>query len=262
MSKLLTKAEFWIVVFLSAFLTYLFKFHIAELTPWPVCVLPGALLVGSYLHCDKDIIFSGNLHQAQEARETTSPIIAQKQRDEVSEQISLLRKELLAGLHRLENRELTIATPAPAGKTESSEALNTALQQIGQRDEVINRLTTVVTKGNVNMVLIRLTQALEIALALHQRISNGQSDPVESIQFIVDDLESALAGQGVEHMVIVPGTRIPDLKAGSFTAIAVVEAPSPELNGTVKEVRTRAYYINEENRIRFVSPAKLVLYKA
>ena len=262
MTKLLTKAEFWIIVFLAAFLTYLFKFHIAELTPWYICALPGGLLFGFYLYCDKDIIFAESSHQAQEAKETTSPIIAPKQRDEVSEEISLLRKELMAGLHRLESRELTITAPAPAGKTESRDALSTALQQIGQRDEVIDRLTSAVSKTNVNMVLIRLTQALEIALSLHKRISNGQGDPIESIQFIVDDLESALAGQGVEHLVIVPGTRIPDLKAGSFTAIAVVEAPSPELQGTVKEVRTRAYFINDENRLRFVAPAKVVLYKA
>jgi hypothetical protein len=136
------------------------------------------------------------------------------------------------------------------------------MKQITSRDGQIDLLTKNVNQSNIQRNLVRLTQSLEISLSLQKRIIAGQSDPAESMQFIVDDLESALAANGVEHMVILPGTKIPELKAGSFIPVTVIEAPSPELKGTVKEVRTRAYFINEENRPRFISPAKVVLYKA
>ena len=153
-------------------------------------------------------------------------------------------------------------TEVPAKLGELSGALSEAMKQITSRDGQIDMLTKNVNQANIQRNLVRLTQTLEFSLSLHKRIVAGQSDPAESMQFIVDDLESALAANGVEHMVIMPGTKIPELNAGSFIPVTVIDAPSPELKGTVKEVRTRAYFIDEENRPRFISPAKVVLYKA
>jgi len=156
----------------------------------------------------------------------------------------------------------TSAAEAPAKLGELSGALSEAMKQITSRDGQIDVLTKNVNQTNIQRNLVRLTQSLEITLSLQKRLIAGQSDPAESIQFIVDDLEAALAANGVEHLVILPGTKIPELKAGSFITVTVVDAPSPELKGTVKEVRTRAYFINEDNRPRFICPAKVVLYKA
>jgi hypothetical protein len=182
---------------------------------------------------------------------------------QIQEELSSLRKEIQSfkGISVAAPQESS-AVEVPAKLGELSGALSEAMKQISSRDTQIDLLTKSVNQSNIQRNLVRLTQTLEFSLSLHKRIVAGQSDPTESMQFIVDDLESALAANGVEHMVIMPGTKIPELKAGSFIPVTVIEAPSPELKGTVKEVRTRAYFINEENRPRFISPAKVVLYKA
>ena len=183
---------------------------------------------------------------------------------QIQEELSALRRDIKSikaspGAAAADNAP---AAEVPAKLGELSGALSEAMKQITSRDGQIDLLTKNVNQSNIQRNLVRLTQSLEISLSLQKRIIAGQSDPAESMQFIVDDLESALAANGVEHMVILPGTKIPELKAGSFIPVTVIEAPSPELKGTVKEVRTRAYFINEENRPRFISPAKVVLYKA
>ena len=181
----------------------------------------------------------------------------------IQEELAELRKDLQSfkGISvSPANNNAPAEVPAKLG--ELSGALSEAMKQITSRDGQIDLLTKNVNQANIQRNLVRLTQTLEFSLSLHKRIVAGQSDPAESMQFIVDDLESALAANGVEHMVIMPGTKIPELKAGSFIPVTVIDAPSPELKGTVKEVRTRAYFIDEENRPRFISPAKVVLYKA
>lgn len=181
----------------------------------------------------------------------------------IQEELTELRKDLQSfkGISvSPANDNAPAEVPAKLG--ELSGALSEAMKQITSRDGQIDMLTKNVNQANIQRNLVRLTQTLEFSLSLHKRIVAGQSDPAESMQFIVDDLESALAANGVEHMVIMPGTKIPELKAGSFIPVTVIDAPSPELKGTVKEVRTRAYFIDEENRPRFISPAKVVLYKA
>ena len=181
----------------------------------------------------------------------------------IQEELADLRKDLQS-FKGISVSPANDNTPAevPAKLGELSGALSEAMKQITSRDGQIDLLTKNVNQANIQRNLVRLTQTLEFSLSLHKRIVAGQSDPAESMQFIVDDLESALAANGVEHMVIMPGTKIPELKAGSFIPVTVIDAPSPELKGTVKEVRTRAYFIDEENRPRFISPAKVVLYKA
>jgi len=182
----------------------------------------------------------------------------------IQEELAELRKDLRSfkGISGTPATESAPVVEVPAKLGELSGALSEAMKQISSRDGQIDLLTKNVNQSNIQRNLVRLTQTLEFSLSLHKRIVTGQSDPAESMQFIVDDLESALAANGVEHMVILAGTKIPELKAGSFIPVTVVEAPSPELKGTVKEVRTRAYFINEENRPRFIAPAKVVLYKA
>jgi len=186
-----------------------------------------------------------------------------KQR-QILEELAALRREIRSqpASSMAPASSVDVKTSEPAKLGELSGALSEAMKQITSRDGQIDLLTKNVNQSNIQRNLVRLTQSLEISLSLQKRIIAGQSDPAESMQFIVDDLESALAANGVEHMVILPGTKIPELKAGSFIPVTVIEAPSHELKGTVKEVRTRAYFINEENRPRFISPAKVVLYKA
>lgn len=182
----------------------------------------------------------------------------------IQEELAALRQDIksLKGSSGSPAVDSAPAVEVPAKLGELSGALSEAMRQITSRDGQIDLLTKNVNQSNIQRNLVRLTQTLEFSLSLHKRIVAGQSDPAESMQFIVDDLESALAANGVEHMVIMPGTKIPELKAGSFIPVTVIDAPSPELKGTVKEVRTRAYFIDEENRPRFISPAKVVLYKA
>jgi hypothetical protein len=76
-------------------------------------------------------------------------------------------------------------------------------------------------------------------------------------------MDSALTDQGVETLEISVGARVADLPAGSFAAISVVDAPQDSLRGTVKEVRSRCYFIPEEGKKpRYIAPAKVILYRA
>jgi hypothetical protein len=159
---------------------------------------------------------------------------------------------------------MTPTTPVPEDKLgEISGALTEAMKEISRRDETIDVLTANVTRANIQRNLARLTQILEVALSLKARVSAGKSDPAGSLDFLVDDMNAALTDQGVEFLEIAPGTKVSELPAGSFAAIAVVDAPDDSARGTVKEVRSRCYFIPEEGKKpRYVAPAKVVLYRA
>ena len=137
------------------------------------------------------------------------------------------------------------------------------MKQITSRDGQIDMLTKNVNQSNIQRNLVRLTQSLEVARALQARVASQKSDPKESFDFVVDDLDSALSDQGVESMEIAVGTMVADLAAGSFAAISVVDASEDALRGTVKEVRSRCYFIPEAGKKpRFIAPAKVILYRA
>lgn len=183
------------------------------------------------------------------------------------EKLLLEVKSALAGLRQPAESEPAgrqPSAPVPEDKLEElSGALSEAMKEISRRDETIDVLTSNVTRANIQRNLARLTQILEVALSLKSRISSGKSDPVDSLDFLVDDMNSALSDQGVEFLEIIPGTKVSELPAGSFAAIAVVDAPEEPLKGTVKEVRSRCYFIPEEGKKpRYVAPAKVVLYRA
>jgi len=152
---------------------------------------------------------------------------------------------------------------APTKLGELSGALSEAMKQISSRDGQIDLLTKNVNQANIQRNLLRITQSLEVARSLQARVASGKSDAKESFDFVVDDLDSALSDQGVESMEIAIGTKVADLAAGSFAAISVVDAPDDALRGTVKEVRSRCYFIPEEGKKpRFIAPAKVILYRA
>lgn len=187
------------------------------------------------------------------------------QQRQILEELAALRREI-------KSRPASSMAPEPSfdGKTsepaklgELSGALSEAMKQISSRDGQIDMLTKNVNQANIQRNLVRLSQSLEIARALQVRLAAGKSDPKESLDFVVDDLDSALSDQGVESMEIAVGTKVADLAAGSFAAISVVEAPEDNLRGTVKEVRSRCYFISESGKKpRFIAPAKVILYRA
>lgn len=184
-----------------------------------------------------------------------------------SEKLLLEVKSALAGLRQSAESEPAgthLSAPVPEDKLgEISGALTEAMKEISRRDETIDVLTANVTRANIQRNLARLTQILEVALSLKARVSAGKSDPADSLDFLVDDMNAALTDQGVEFLEIAPGTKVAELPAGSFAAIAVVDAPDDSARGTVKEVRSRCYFIPEEGKKpRYVAPAKVVLYRA
>lgn len=182
---------------------------------------------------------------------------------QIQEELSALRKEVQSfkGISVAAPQENS-AVEVPAKLGELSGALSEAMKQISSRDTQIDLLTKNVNQSNIQRNLVRLAQSLEVARALQNRVSSGKSDPKESFDFVVDDLDSALKDQGVESMEVAVGTKVADLAAGSFAAISVVDAPEDALRGTIKEVRSRCYFISEEGKKpRFIAPAKVILYR-
>jgi hypothetical protein len=146
---------------------------------------------------------------------------------------------------------------------ELSKSLAQAMNEISKRDATISNLTANVTRSNIQRNLVRLTQTLDTACLIQARLGNGKSNANESIEFIIDDIKSSLTDQGVEFSEIKPGAYVADLPAGSFAAISVVDAPNESLKGTVKEVRSLCYFVNEENKKpRYIAAAKVILYRA
>jgi len=269
MFKLLTRKDLWVLVAFSAVIWFglpmagpsaTFSKAFASLI---LLLSLLAIALAETEQTNKDLAKPTYEENTQENQLSPTSAVHAEAQKEICAIISELREDIRAikiGSASPNQEESASETPQKLG--ELSGALSEAMKQISSRDGQIDLLAKNVNQSNIQRNLVRLTQTLEFSLSLHKRIVAGQSDPAESMQFIVDDLESALAANGVEHMVILAGTKIPELKAGSFIPVTVVEAPSPELKGTVKEVRTRAYFINEDNRPRFISPAKVVLYKA
>jgi molecular chaperone GrpE (heat shock protein) len=183
----------------------------------------------------------------------------------IQEELAELRKDIKS-IKGSPNAPATDSAPAaevPAKLGELSGALSESMKQISSRDGQIDLLTKNVNQANIQRNLLRITQSLEVARSLQARVASGKSDAKESFDFVVDDLDSALSDQGVESMEIAIGTKVADLAAGSFAAISVVDAPDDALRGTVKEVRSRCYFIPEEGKKpRFIAPAKVILYRA
>jgi hypothetical protein len=155
------------------------------------------------------------------------------------------------------------AAPSEDKLGQLSGALSEAMKEISKRDGTIDTLAANVSRTNIQRILTRISQCLEVARSLQLRVADGKSSASESFEFIVDDLHAALADHGVESLAIQAGARVSDLAAGSFAAISVVDAPTEEARGTVKEARTRSYFVSEEGKKpRYIAPAKVILYRA
>jgi len=185
-----------------------------------------------------------------------------EQRKILSE-LASLRKEIDT-LKHIPAAQPFESTPISEEKLgELSGSLSEAMKQISVRDTQIDILATNVNRANIQRNLVRLTQVLEVARSLKARVASGKSDAKDSFDFIVDDMDSALTDQGVEAFEVAVGARVAELPAGSFAAISVVDAPEDSLRGTVKEVRSRCYFIPEEGKKpRYIAPAKVILYRA
>jgi molecular chaperone GrpE (heat shock protein) len=258
MVKLLTRRDLWIALVFSILLW-------GGLTlvgaPALFCkAFPGLVMLLS--------ILTLSLEDAPKIQPTSQPVdsatTADQQR-QILEELAALRREI-----KSQPSNAPATGPITSGKTsepenlgELSGALSEAMKQISTRDNQIDLLTKNVNQANIQRNLVRLSQSFEIARTLQTRVGSGKSDPKESFDFIVDDLDSALSDQGVEAMEITVGTKVADLAAGSFAAISVVDAPEDALRGTVKEVRSRSYFISEAGKKpRFIAPAKVILYRA
>jgi molecular chaperone GrpE (heat shock protein) len=186
---------------------------------------------------------------------------------QLKEQQAKAHAELQLSFNELKNRPATApavaAAPSEDKLGELSGALSEAMKEISKRDGTIDTLAANVSRTNIQRILTRISQCLEVARSLQARVAEGKSTPAESFEFIVDDLNAALGDHGVESFDIAAGTRVSELAAGSFAAISVVDAPTEETRGTVKESRTRSYFVSEEGKKpRYIAPAKVILYRA
>ena len=276
MTKFIRDPEFWVSALFTAALEILFYWVMNDypkkqdaskaqlLFTYGAGLMPLAIYF--YLHVSSGSIKQENSAPSERGESLHAPPVASSIQDEqltkLLNKVDALRHDLTRRLDQLESSTSKAAPVAGVQASGDSETLNLAVKQIGQRDETIDRLTSIVSRGNVKMLLIRVAQSLENALSLGRRISNQQSNPAESFEFITGDLEAVLADQGVEFLVVSPGDKVTDLPAGSFSAISVTDAPSDELRGTIKEARSRAYFIKDEKGTRYIAPAKVILYKA
>ena len=261
MVKLLTRRELWITLAFSLLLWGLLPLVGA---PAPFSkAFPALVMILSILALSMES--SAPKPTKVEPTDTTTA-----QERLILEEIAALRREIQAQLSNPTPASLPTDGKTPEAKTTTpdksgdlSGALSEAMKQISVRDNQIDLLATNVNRANIQRNLVRLTQILEVARSLKARVATGKSDPKESFDFLVDDMDSALTDQGVEAMEVAVGARVADLPAGSFAAISVVDAPEDSLRGTVKEVRSRCYFIPEEGKKpRYIAPAKVILYRA
>jgi hypothetical protein len=257
MVKLLTRRDLWIALVFSLLL-------------WGGLTLAGApALFCKAFPCLVMLLSVLTLsldegEKIQPAREQADSATSAQQR-QILEELASLRREIKS---QANNTPATGPTPdckpsEPAKLGELTGALSEAMKQISVRDSQIDILATNVNRANIQRNLVRLTQVLEVARSLKARVAEGKSDPKESFEFLVDDMDSALSDQGVETLEVTVGARVADLPAGSFAAISVVDAPQDSLRSTVKEVRSRCYFITEEGKKpRYIAPAKVILYRA
>lgn len=257
MVKLLTRRELWIALVFSLLLW-------GGLTLAGVPALFCKAFTSLFMGLTILTLSFDDAPVAACAPEHTAAAAAEQQR-QILEELADLRREI-------KSQPVVSMTSSPAadGKSTSpdkssdlSGALSEAMKQISVRDSQIDILATNVNRANIQRNLVRLTQVLEVARSLKARVADGKSDPKESFEFLVDDMDSALTDQGVEALEISVGARVADLPAGSFAAISVVDATQDSLRGTVKEVRSRCYFIPEEGKKpRYIAPAKVILYRA
>jgi hypothetical protein len=257
MVKLLTRRELWIALAFSLLLWGGFTLAGA---PALFCkAFPGLVMLLSVLTLSLD-----DGEKIQPASEQADSATSAQQR-QILEELASLRREIKSQANNTPAAGPTSdsKTSEPAKLGELTGALSEAMKQISSRDNQIDLLTKNVNQANIQRNLVRLTQVLEVARSLKARVADGKSDPKESFEFLVDDMDSALADQGVETLEVTVGARVADLPAGSFAAISVVDAPQDSLRGTVKEVRSRCYFIPEEGKKpRYIAPAKVILYRA
>ena len=270
MFKLITRRELWIAVGFSAIFWLGLPFIGASARfsqAFGGLVLLLSVLTLALAESDRpaDVETTKPKKSEEEDPSVFSLLSAQNEAQKrIEAELASIRDELRsvkngAGFVGREN----MTSEAPEKLGELSGALSEAMKQISARDSQIDILATNVNRANIQRNLVRLTQILEVALSLKARIASGRSDPKDSFDFLVDDMDSALSDQGVEAMEIAVGARVSDLPAGSFAAISVVDATDDSLRGTVKEVRSRCYFIPEEGKKpRYIAPAKVILYRA
>ena len=272
MFKLLTRKDLWVAIAFSASFWFGLPLVAPALAryspPFASLVLLLSLLslILGQIEQEADKGRAADEAKAQEDDSLHSALATQNESQrKLQDELAALRQDIksIKGTSASPANESVPAVEVPAKLGELSGALSEAMKQITSRDGQIDMLTKNVNQSNIQRNLVRLTQSLEVARALQARVASQKSDPKESFDFVVDDLDSALSDQGVESMEIAVGTMVADLAAGSFAAISVVDASEDALRGTVKEVRSRCYFIPEAGKKpRFIAPAKVILYRA
>lgn len=270
MFKLLTRKDLWVSVAFSAIFWFglpLIGASVRFSQAFGGLVLLLSVLTLALAEADRndDAETLADDSADEEGESLYSVLVSQNEaQKKIQAELAAIREDLksvknVSGPAAREN----VTTEAPEKLGELSGALSEAMKQISNRDSQIDVLAKNVNRANIQRNLVRLTQSLEVARTLKARVAAGTSDAKESFEFVVDDMDSALADQGVESMEIAVGTKVADLPAGSFAAISVVDAPEESLRGTVKEARSRSYFIPEEGKKpRFIAPAKVILYRA
>jgi hypothetical protein len=267
MLQLLTRRDLWIVIVFSAIIWFgLNQGPLARFAkPFATLVLVLSLLtiILSEAEGGNESDEEAQADVNDEGESLYSVLLAQSEsQKKIQADIASLREEIKSVKDGGLTGRSTPSPEAPQKLGELSGALSEAMKQISSRDSQLEILTKNLNLANIQRNLIRLTQSLEVARTLQARVSSGKSEPKESFDFLVDDLDSALSDQGVESQEIAVGTKVADLAAGSFATISVVDTSEEALRGTVKEVRSRCYFISEEGKKpRYIAPAKVILYR-
>lgn len=188
----------------------------------------------------------------------------------IQDQLAKLEKSLVAVSAKLDQPapaapnkgDENVAKALEAMKEQMDAGLRNAREEVERRDRTNDTLAETLKRSSIQRTLARMALTLELARAVGAKVAEGKTSGADAMEFLLGDLESALMDNNVNFESVAVGTKLADLAAGSFTPVAYVDAPSPELAGTVKEAKSAAYFIQEDDgKRRFIAPAKLILYK-
>lgn len=210
---------------------------------------------------------------APQIRTTVNVGIESEALRDIQGQLAKLEKALAAVAAKLDQPMPAAPAPKAEGDDNVAKALETMKEQMeatlrNARDEVERRdktnetLAETLKRASIQRTLARMALTLELARAVGAKVAEGKTSGADAMEFLLGDLESALMDNNVNFESVAVGTKLGDLAAGSFTPVAYLDAPSPELAGTVKEAKSAAYFIQEDDgKRRYIAPAKLILYK-
>lgn len=156
-----------------------------------------------------------------------------------------------------EEPDVVLLKEEVASRVKEAADFKTALER---KNEEIRGLRSSLNRADLKAVNEGVAAFLLAAEFLTQRIHAGKESPENALPQLMEATDELLAAAGLKKGLPKPGDRLADLPAGSCTVFDKIPSPTPELKGTLVDIRNSWVGFMSGEQLVILSPSRVSVY--